>query len=41
MDYMKEMTDKLDLHGLTIDEAIPEVDKFIYKGSRNISTVSG
>ena len=28
---MKETTDELDLHGLTIDEAIPEVDKFLYK----------
>ena len=28
---MKETTDELDLHGLTVDEAIPLVDKFLYK----------
>ncbi|MFC2032278.1 Smr/MutS family protein [Chloroflexota bacterium] len=28
---MKEKTDELDLHGLTIGEAIPLVDSFLYK----------
>ena len=28
---MKGTTDELDLHGLTIDEAIPLVDGFLYK----------
>jgi DNA mismatch repair protein MutS2 len=28
---MKEISDELDLHGLTIDEAIPLVDEFLYK----------
>ena len=31
MSCMKEIFDKLDLHGLTIDEAIPLVDMFLYK----------
>ena len=28
---MNKITDELDLHGLTIDEAIPMVDRFLYK----------
>jgi len=28
------MLDELDLHGLTIDEAIPLVDTFLYKSSK-------
>ena len=31
---MKEIADELDLHGLTIDEAIPLVDEFLYKSFR-------
>ena len=28
---MKETTDELDLHGLTVDEAITLLDRFLYK----------
>ncbi|MFC1981817.1 Smr/MutS family protein [Chloroflexota bacterium] len=31
---MKETSDELDLHGLTIGEAIPLVDMFLYKSSQ-------
>ncbi len=38
-------TDELDLHGLTIDEAIPLVDKFLYKsfqtGLRRVWIIHG
>jgi DNA mismatch repair protein MutS2 len=31
---MKNTPDELDLHGLTVDEAIPLVDTFLYKSSK-------
>ncbi len=42
---MKETTDELDLHGLTVDEAIPVVDRFLYKsfqiGLRRVWVIHG
>ncbi len=31
---MKERIDEIDLHGLTVDEAIPLVDRFLYQSSK-------
>ena len=42
---MQEKTDELDLHGLTVDEAIPLVDRFLYKsfqaGLRRVWVIHG
>jgi DNA mismatch repair protein MutS2 len=32
---MEPQTDELDLHGLTVDEAIPRLDDFLYKSYRS------
>ena|ERR1035437_7002056 len=29
--WMKQIIDEIDLHGMTVDEAIPLVDTFLYK----------
>ena len=42
---MKDMPDELDLHGLTVDEAIPLVDTFLYQsykaGLRHVWVIHG
>jgi DNA mismatch repair protein MutS2 len=42
---MKDTPDELDLHGLTVDEAMPIVDKFLHKslkaGLRRIWIIHG
>lgn len=42
---LKDTTDELDLHGLTVDEAIPVVDRFLYKsfqtGLRRVWVIHG
>jgi DNA-nicking Smr family endonuclease len=32
---MKKVTDEIDLHGLTVDEAIPLVDRFLYQSFKS------
>ncbi len=32
---MKETTDEIDLHGFTVDEAIPLVDSFLYQSFKD------
>jgi DNA mismatch repair protein MutS2 len=32
---MKGTTDEIDLHGLTVEEAIPLIDRFLYQSFKN------